>query len=267
MAGMGTARFRMFIDESGSHTTKRLDDPANRYLCLIGLIFGDLEEHDLIESLRRFKIKHFGNAEVVLHRDDIVKRRGQFEVLKDRAKSQCFDSELLALAENVKYSAVSVTIDKLEHVQRYKVWNKEPYHYCLEVLLERFVMHLDHNNGCGDIMIEARDKKLDAKLRRPYQYLYTQGTSDGLALRMPAKRIQARMTSREIKIRSKTANIAGLQLADIFANPACAAARTIRERRPIPASFGGKLVEILEVLKYRRSADGKIEGFGRKWLP
>jgi hypothetical protein len=236
MVGRGAnfaRRYRMFIDESGNQSTKRLDIPANRYLGLIGLIFSDFEERDLIESFNDFKLGHFNTTQVVLHRDDIIKGTGVFRFLKNATARNLFDLDLLALAESLNFSAVCAIIDKVEHVQRYRVWKKEPYHYCLEILLERFVMYLDDCNGVGDIMIESRDKKLDAKLRRTFRYLRNRGTSDGAVIRMNARRIQNRMTSDEIKIREKQANIAGLQLADIFASPACSAARLIRQNQPI----------------------------------
>jgi hypothetical protein len=267
MSEGATNRFRMFIDESGSHSTKRLDLPANRYLCLLGLIFSKSEERDLKSSFVDFKLAHFGTVEVVLHRDDIVNGDGDFSFLKAVSAREIFDSDLLELADGLHFSAVCAIIDKVEHVRRYRVWKKEPYHYCLEILLERFVMHMNDLDGKGDIVIEARNPKLDAKLKKTFQYLYNYGTSDGSRPRMAASQIQKRMTSREIKIREKRANIAGLQLADIFANPACSAARLIRENCPISQSVGGQYAQILEWSKYRRSDAGVIDGWGRKWLP
>ena len=32
-------RYRLYIDESGDHTWRQLDDPARRYLCLLGCFF------------------------------------------------------------------------------------------------------------------------------------------------------------------------------------------------------------------------------------
>jgi hypothetical protein len=84
---------------------------------------------------------------------------------------------------------------------------------------------------------------------------------------MPAIQIQKRMTSREIKIKNKSANVAGLQFADLFANPACYAARMAREQKPLADSFGSRLIQVLDESKYRRWYDGTILGYGLKWLP
>jgi hypothetical protein len=35
----------------------------------------------------------------------------------------------------------------------------------------------------------------------------------------------------------------------------------------LEANFGGQIAAILETDKYDRDAQGKIDGWGRKWLP
>jgi hypothetical protein len=35
----------------------------------------------------------------------------------------------------------------------------------------------------------------------------------------------------------------------------------------LPENFGGVIAAILEESKYNRSPEGKISGWGRKWLP
>ena len=61
-----------------------------------------------------------------------------------------------------------VTIDKLEHLSRYQVWRHAPYHYCLEVLLERYVLFLHYRGLRGDIMVESRNATLDGKLKNSF---------------------------------------------------------------------------------------------------
>jgi hypothetical protein len=75
------------------------------------------------------------------------------------------------------------------------------------------------------------------------------------------------ITSRQLKVKSKANNIAGLQLADLMAHASFRATLARREGRPLPANFGGRIAAILETDKYHRNAAGVIEGWGRKWLP
>jgi hypothetical protein len=62
-------------------------------------------------------------------------------------------------------------------------------------------------------------------------------------------------------------NIAGLQIADLIAHPSFRATLARHENQALPASFGGQIAAILENDKYNRGPYGKIEGWGRKWLP
>jgi hypothetical protein len=82
------------------------------------------------------------------------------------------------------------------------------------------------------------------------------------------KLFQERLTSREIKLRSKTANVAGLQLADVIANPACRHLICVHEKQKMTAPFGIRIVNILIRKKYVQNPySGQIRGWGVKWLP
>jgi hypothetical protein len=84
---------------------------------------------------------------------------------------------------------------------------------------------------------------------------------------MSAADMQKALSTRELKLERKQANVFGLQLADLLAHPACVAHRCRRGNRPLPANFGGRISGVLE-MKYRRSPYGnRIDGYGRKWLP
>lgn len=75
------------------------------------------------------------------------------------------------------------------------------------------------------------------------------------------------LTSRQLKVKPKANNIAGLQIADVIAHPSYRATLARHEQQPLPPNFGGKIAEILENVKYDRDHRGAIEGWGRKWLP
>ena len=73
-------RYRLYIDESGDHTYKLLDDLSHRYLSLLGVWFRQVDHYTTFaEDLDRFKREVFGprpDAPVVLHRSDIINRKG-----------------------------------------------------------------------------------------------------------------------------------------------------------------------------------------------
>jgi hypothetical protein len=71
-----------------------------------------------------------------------------------------------------------------------------------------------------------------------------------------------------LKVKPKTANVSGLQLADLVAHPSrreiLLEHRLIADQRDV---FGDKICEILRESKYLRSRTGQIEGYGKKLLP
>ncbi|PYX75248.1 MAG: hypothetical protein DMG78_04730, partial [Acidobacteria bacterium] len=93
--------------------------------------------------------------------------------------------------------------------------------------------------------------------------IYARGTDH-----VPDRLFKTRLTSTEIKLKPKTENIAGLQLADLIASPSCRELICRQNREEMTAEFGQKVVEILYKKKYLRSIyDGHVTGWGTKWLP
>jgi len=174
-----------------------------------------------------------------------------------------FDALLLHLMEESKYRVFTVVIDKREHRAKYAVWQFQPYHYCLTVMLERYVRWLDRISSKGDVLAESRGKKENKQLSKAYRRIYERGTSH-----VPDRFFKARLTSAEIKLKSKADNIAGLQLADLIASPSCRELICRQANQQMTADFGSKVVEILYRRKYLRSIyDAKVPGWGTKWLP
>jgi hypothetical protein len=255
--------FRLSIDEVGHANIKDAENENCRYLSLTGVIMGIGHERLQFEpALNILKMRIFGTADVVLHRNDIVYRRPPFDCLNDTVTRVDFDNSVRTLMQNASYRVITVTIDKLEHKRRYLVWQAHPYHYCLMALLERYVLWLIKANSCGDVMAESRGKKDNRKLERSYARLYDQGTPF-----VGYKMFQRRLTSRELKIKDKAANIAALQLADLIANPSMRSMICEKDGVPMTAGFGNQVVTILKRNKYRRMANGTITGVGTKWLP
>jgi Protein of unknown function (DUF3800) len=257
---------RLFIDEVGHDNLNSRDDPNERFLCLMGVIV-DLEQANdvLEEKMNALKLAVFKTKNVVLHRREIInKRPPPFDVLATRATRAFFDQQLLDLIATCSYTAIAVLIDKKEHYDKYAVWHHHPYHYCLKAMLERYVMHLRSTGERGDVMVEWRGINPNRKLEAAYKTIYTRGTEN-----MPGRQFQQALSSGQLKIRTKSANIAGLQLADLVANPACRYLICKKQQIPMTAPFGLKVVAILNDSKYRRCGwgDRTVEGYGTKCLP
>ena len=82
---------------------------------------------------------------------------------------KAFDKDLLSLMKDWQYKVISVCLDKKKHKETYSVWRFDPYHYCLAVLLERFVFFLKRKDACGDAMAESRGGKEDRRLKDSFR--------------------------------------------------------------------------------------------------
>lgn len=259
--------YRIYIDETGNHDMTHADDPNQRYLALTGVILESQYNTSVfqpeLDAIKRQFFAHDPDTPVIFHRKEIVNRRPPFEPLRDADLEARFNQAILEGLERWQYNVITVVIDKKAHRDQYSVWRYHPYHYCLSVMLERFVLFLHYGNHRGDVMVESRGGKEDEKLEASYQGLYKNGTD-----KIPAERWQERLTSIELKVKPKTANIAGLQLADLIAHPSRREIlldyKLIADDRD---TFGNKICAILQNDKYLRSRSGQIPGYGKKLLP
>jgi hypothetical protein len=150
---------------------------------LTGIVtFQDFERTRFQPELDTLKSKLFGHDPqkniIILHRREIVRREGAFGVLRNAKKLAHFNKEIIRLFSELPYLAITVQIDKKLHLEKYGVWHFDPYHYCLRCLVERYVNYLERWNWCGDVVIEARFKKSDKKLKASFSRIYETGTEN-----------------------------------------------------------------------------------------
>lgn len=199
---------------------------------------------------------------MIFHRKELLNKRYPFNELKNPLIEEQFNTSLLALLDLTEYKVVTVVIDKLEHMMKYDVWRYDPYHYCQEILVERFVLWLKDNDSTGDVLAESRGGKEDIRLKDSFEQIYETGSRF-----VQSEIFQTCLTTRQLKIKAKSNNIAGLQLADLIAHPSYKAILARKQNQALPENFGGQIAQILEAKKYLRSPSGKIDGWGRKLLP
>ena len=194
------------------------DGVGKRYLGLVGVMVerGDPYE-ECASSLEALKKKHFHwdpDEPLILHREDIVYRRGPFWRLKDEGAAKAFDDDLITCIESMSLRIIAVVIDKASHAKKTYRHLRHPYHYCLQALLERYCGLLNMKGWAGDVVAESRGKTEDRALKETYTAVHQWGTSY-----LASSDAQKALTSRELKLKPKNQNIAGLQLADLLANP------------------------------------------------
>ena len=215
----------------------------------------------LFPDIENLKVKYFKSHPddpIILHRKELVNAKYPFNVLKDEKVKRKFDKELLAFLTQWEYSAITVCLDKKVHKDTYKVWRYDPYHYCLALLLERYTFFLEQKETQGDVVAESRGGKEDKRLKASFAKLWQEGTQF-----ISQERFQNVFTSKQLKVKPKSNNISGLQLADILAHPSRNEILSENKllERPL-APFAKKIIKILQSKYYQQN--GKI--FGKKFI-
>lgn len=259
-------KYRLYVDEVGNPDLKSSDDLEHRFLCLTGVAFElDYVNRILfpeVEALKReFFISHPDDP-VILHRKELLKKKPPFSILQDPKIHKRFNKTLLQKLEQWEYSVISVIIDKKEHDERYSTWKYDPYHYCQEILIERFRLFLDIKGTKGDIMFESRGGKEDMRLKKSFRKIMENGTHS-----LPPEDLAVHFTSKELKIKPKTANIAGLQIADLIAHPSRRwFYKNVFNMNDGKKTFGDAILKLLDNKKFFRYNE-VVYGYGAKKLP
>ncbi len=256
------SKFRMYVDEVGNPDLRSSDDPNHRFLSLTGVIM-DLEHVRKVVNPEMEALKHryfaaHPDEPLILHRKELLNRKPPFEALRDPDLAAAFDEELLAFLRAWEYAVITVCLDKKKHRETYIVWRYDPYHYCLAILLERFNFWLNRHSAGGEGMAESRGAKEDRRLKESFGRLWQQGTDF-----VKPEQFQKSLTSRELKVKPKSSNISGLQLADIIAHPS--RSEILDENGLLARPLGPFAQEVIKILQGKYDQD-ENRVFGKKYL-
>lgn len=258
--------YRLYVDKVGTDDMGDLENDDHRYLSLTGVAMRvDAARDDLLPKFNWIKKEIFDedpDHPVIFHRRKIVQRKERFGILNATAKADLFDRAMLRVFKKCDYTVISALIDKLEASKKEKWREKHPYHYLMQILVEKFARFLVRKHSFGDIMPEGRKGKKDALLQQAYEEVRNSGL-----FYFPAEQIRYRIPSGHLKIRYKHENIAGLQLADLLAHPSHMYVRSTKGHAVCLGSYAHQVKDILVSSKYDRSIYGTINGYGVKYLP
>ncbi len=258
--------YRLYVDEVGSDDCTNLEQDNNRYLSLTGIAMKLRDARDdLAPRFDRIKIDIFDHDiddPIVFHRTDIVQRKRAFGCLNNDDKRAAFDDSIFDAIQNVDYTVITAFIDKLGMTQQAHWSNQHPYHYLMEILVEKYAQFLKRRDDIGDIMPEGRKGKKDDALQKAFTSVIENGT------RFVSGDFMGKyLSSKLLKIRYKPQNVAGLQLCDLIAHPSHMFVRERLNHQINMGDFCKKVKPILSMRKYDRSAYGTIKGYGYKHLP
>jgi len=262
-------RYRLYVDESGDHVfhdEERLAKPGHRYLALVGCWFPQGETYlsfqRALEDLKQRHFPHSPDEPVILHRRDIIDWQGSFWRLRAERARAVFDDELCDLVGMAEFTICGICIDKLSMYGSYAD-PFHPYHLALGMLLERYCGWLNHLNRSGDVLAESRNRAEDMALKNAYEHIWTHGSRFH-----KAEFFRRALTSKEAKLKKKSENTAGLQIADLLAR----AVRDdiLREYGQTvgpTGAFDARLLEMVQGKYNRQLYEGRVQGYGKIMFP
>ena len=212
-----------------------------------------------VEEAKRAHLPYDPDDPPILHREDILHRRGPFHVLRDDATRAAFDGALIELVSTAPITIFGVVIDKFSHGSKAYRNMTDAYHYCLAAMLERYCGLLAFLGAVGDVLVEARGKTEDRTLKGEFRSIWENGT-----YYMSNGQTQKTLTSKELKIKPKAFNVAGLQVADILAHPVTRDVLLDRGRvDSLDGAFADRIIKVAKAKYNHQRYDDRVRGYGR----
>lgn len=132
-------------------------------------------------------------------------------------------------------------------------------------IYEQYRDYLIHIRRCGDVMAESRGGKEDRLLKHVYE---TVGKTEKGWQPQCGGPFQPAIMSEELKVKPKSANISGLQLADLLAHP-CRhqILREFGRTGEEPGPFAKRLLAAFGYKFHRHIDTGQVKGSGKHLCP
>lgn len=237
-----------------------------RYLGLVGIIVNK-ESYDTSfrPNLNELKRKHFyydPDRPIILHRNDIIYKKGPFWRFRSQEFKDVFNQNILEFLKTENYLIISVVIDKKNHIERYGDFAFHPYHYCLTAIMERYCGWLNYFNKKGDIIAESRGNREDNLLNDAFLEVFKNGTQF-----RDSNFFTKSLIADNIHFAKKDSNSAGLQIADLLAYPT--KQEILIDNNVIDKTSYGFNDSIRKVIKdkYNRNLfTNKIVGYGKVFI-
>ena len=246
------SRYVIYVDESGDHSLSSIDDNYPIFVLAFCVFHKRHYSEVIVPALEKFKFNHFGHDQVVLHENEIRRRKGLFNIFKDRQHQQQFMSELTEIIEFSNFILVSSTIDKRK-LQKQDL-DGNAYHialrFCMDALFD-FLLEKNESEKKTHIVVECRGDKEDKELELEFRRICDGENRRGLNLPY------------EIIFSDKKVMSSGLQLADLVARPI--GLNTLKPEQ------SNRAFEVLKKKFYceggRATAGDGFEGVGMKIYP
>lgn len=238
----------IYVDESGDHGLTSIDPTYPVFVLAFCIFHKDTYSNQITPALQTLKYRYFGHDIVNIHSHDIRKQTGDFRILRNPAVRETFMDDLSKFMNEADFTIIASCIHKERLKNQYKT-PVNPYELAMQFCLERLHLHLaelGQNDRATHVVFERRGKREDRDLELEFRRLVGARTSVGA------------LPYFDIIFADKSHNSTGLQIADLVAHPI--------GRHIVKPDQPNRAYDILEE-KFRRSAGGKIAGYGLKNFP
>lgn len=206
----------VYIDESGDHNLKKIDPKYPIFV--INFCCFKITEYlnEVNPAIQRFKFKHFGHDQIILHETDIKRKQGPFHILNnDTLLKDEFLNDLSKTISSVAFNLITIVIDKNKLISKYsKPLN--PYYLGLRFGIEKLNEMLLNKNQEGkeiSLVFEKRGETEDENLKIEFFKICRENQQFGY------KKIDYNIMKYKFLLADKKSNSSGLQLADLTAKP------------------------------------------------
>ncbi|MEO8206136.1 MAG: DUF3800 domain-containing protein [Chthoniobacterales bacterium] len=203
------SKYIVYVDESGDHGMENIDIQFPVFVLAFCVFHKVHYSEKVVPALEKFKFKHFGHDQIVLHESEIRKERGCFRIFPTRKHKEDFLDELTSCIEASNFILISCVINK-QSLSDQQEKPPNPYHialrFCLETLHD-FLKEKGEEHNRTHVVVEQRGKKEDNELELEFRRICDGRNTSEADLPF------------EILFADKKAMSSGLQLADLVARP------------------------------------------------
>lgn len=206
----------MFIDESGHHNLDpKTIDPKYPIFVLCGCIFDEKQYKRVAKKLNQLKIDFFGTDKIIFHTLEMTRpskyKQNKFAKLINAEFRKNFYKALNKFLEEIEFRLITCVIKKSAHLEKYGAAALDPYLLSFNILIDEFMQEIGKKEQ-GKIIAEKRNDILDNQLELAWLNLKINGTD-----KIKGSDIKEKVNS--LSMIPRLANEAGLQIADLVANP------------------------------------------------
>ena len=129
-ASSNFGKYIVYVDESGDHAMQKIDEKYPVFVLAFCIFHKTHYSESVVPALEKFKFKHFGHDEVVLHENEIRKEKGAFRIFPSREHKTAFLDELTSIISDNNFILISCVIRK-EGLKERQELPQHPYHTAL----------------------------------------------------------------------------------------------------------------------------------------